>query len=196
MERLAGFRISADHYQYFVYDSEAEPCPEFFYEEPDGARETGVGSYEQGYVSDGLSICVCTSAHLNTHWIEVFRSDAQPDIGKSERIIVLPLEISSGRACFTQLVSFEPDCTVHLSPGRYDVYVMAFSLDRDRLNDPTKPSDWLEHPLTDEELAARTDYEHYQVVFVKSDVEAPAYGVIHGAPTMAEAQRAAGQREG
>ena len=196
MERLAGFRISADHYQFFIYDSEAEPCPEYFYEEPDEARTTGVGSYKQGYISDGRSICVCTCAHLNNHWIEVFRADEPPDAGESERTIVLPLEISSGQACFTQLVSFESDCTVELSPGTYNVYVLAFSLDRDRLNDPTKPSDWVEHPLTDEELAARLDYEHYQVVFVSHGAEIPAYGVIHGEPTLALARKAAGQREG
>ena len=182
MEPLAAFRTFADHYTFTVADSEADPCPSAFLDTSEGPQPGVLGNFEVGYITDGRSILVGTCPHLNVDWIELFRSKRAPNFGTAQRVIALPLEVSSGRVDFSTL---EVDAKVFMTAGIYTVYSLGFSLGGDRMTDPAKPPNWAEQELTDEELAAHTDYEHYQIVFVPGRTTDGRVGVIHGAPDIA-----------
>ena len=185
MELLAAFRTFADHYTFYVSDSEAESCPPAFLKVSKGPQPGVSGNFAVGYITDGRSILFGTCAHLNVHWIELFRSENRPEFGTAQRVVALPLTVSSGQVDFSTL---ELDASVSMAPGAYMVYFLGFSLGQDQATDPNKSADWAERELSDTELAARTDFEHYQIVFVPGKPVGGEFGVIHGAPDIATAR--------
>lgn len=167
MQLLTEFRIFADHYQFYVYDTEVEPSPESFCFEPDEHR-SDLGSYRQGYLTNGETIFFGTDAHLNVHWIEVYSSPQVPDFGEAERVIALPLKVDSGKVGITNLLSMsEPIKIVFVEPGVWTVYLLAFNLGSDQFWDRrvVRPERNPE-PLSDEQLKANWEYERYKIVLV------------------------------
>ncbi|BAU13300.1 hypothetical protein LEP3755_38390 [Leptolyngbya sp. NIES-3755] len=182
MQLLAEFRLFADHYQFFVYDAAVDPCPESFYSDPDEKR-SDLGSYRQGFVTNGTTICFGTDAHLNDHWIEVFSSVQIPDFGQAERVIALPLKVDSGKVGITNLLYLrKPVKEVTIDAGIWTVYLLAFSLGSDEFHNrgierPKLDSD----RLTDEQLRNNWEFERYRIVLVPG-MQVPI-GVLHGTAT-------------
>lgn len=177
---LSEFRINADSYQFFVHDSEAEPCPESFYSDPDEQR-SDVGSYRQGYITNGKTICFITCAQLHQHWVEIYRSEQTPEFEQAERVIALPLQVQSGKVNISDLVNKPPVSTIQVDSGQYTLYLLAFNLGIDEYWE-WEHSDCIsdEHgkPLTDEQLKARHDFERYKLVFVPGNPQ--VLGVVYG----------------
>ena len=184
MKRLAAFSIFADHYVFYVHDSQAEACPESFLE-IDSAKAKYFGSYEVGYLSNGKTISYGGCAHLNNYWIELFLCTSIPEFNMAQRVTALPLDVSSGRVCVSNNLSIEPICTVALPPNQYVAYCLGFSLGKDQGSE--FPGNIELRTLSDSELAARLDYEHYHIVFVPQEKGTVKYGVVHGAPDIATA---------
>lgn len=88
MRRLGGVRVFADHYQFYVSDRGAD----LFSAALQWTPETS----ELGYCADDSAIYVGTSADLNDHWVEVFVSEVEPDLGEAERVVLLPLSLNFG----------------------------------------------------------------------------------------------------
>lgn len=153
MQLLTEFRIFADHYQFLVYDIGVDPCPESFYSDPDNDR-SDIGSYRQGYLTNGKSICFGTTADLNDHWIEVYSSTQVPDFGQAEKVIALPLKIDSGGVGITNLLYLEPIKEVSVNSGIWTVYLLAFNLGVDS------------EESSDEQLRANWEVERYRIVLV------------------------------
>lgn len=187
MQLLTEFRIFADHYQFFVYDSDAEYCPESFASEVDGKR-TDIGSDRQGYITNGTTINFHTDAHLNVHWIEIYLANQPPKFGKAERVIALPLQVNSGKIAITTLNS-DPKAPkkVAVRPGTWTVYLLAFNLGTDQLFNrriprPKSRSGKQPDELTDAQLKANWEFERYQIVLVPG-FQTPI-GVLHGTATV------------
>jgi hypothetical protein len=138
---------------------------ETFYTEPDDQR-SDLGSYIQGYITNGSTICFGTDAHLNSHWIEVYLSQQVPDFGVAERVIVLPLQVDSGKVGITSLLELdEPLREVAVTPGQYSVYLLAFNLGIDQATkwqqrDFTDDSD----PPAGENDRGNVNFEWYQII--------------------------------
>ncbi|MBD2072347.1 hypothetical protein H6F86_00160 [Phormidium sp. FACHB-592] len=187
MQLLTEFRISADHYLFFIYDTGVNPSPDSFYSDPDEKR-SDLGSYRQGYITNGRTICFGTDAHLNDHWIEVYASTQVPAFGKAERVIALPLRIDSGRVAITNLLYLtEPMKQVDINPGVWTVYLLAFNLGTDRLFNrgiprPESRSGKQLDQLTDDQLKANWEFERYQIILVPG-FQTPV-GVLHGTATV------------
>lgn len=183
MKLMTEFRMFASYYQFYVHDGDSEYCPESFYTEPDD-RRTDIGSYRQGYLTNGRTIHFGTDADLNVHWVEVYLADHSPDFGKTERVIGLPLQVNSGKIVISVLFS-EPDPTteVALKPGTWTVYLLAFNLGSDQLFERREPrsdgnSEKDSKVLSDEQLKANWEFERYQIILVPG-MQTPI-GVLHG----------------
>lgn len=187
MQLLKEFRLFADHYQFLVYDAEADPLPESFYSDLDDER-SDIGSYRQGYITNGRTICFGTVAHLNDHWIEVYASSQIPDFDQAERVIALPLNIDSGRVGITDLLYLnEPSEEILVDPGVWTIYFLAFNLGSDRLWErrvarPERRSERLSDELSDEQLRTNWEFERYRIVLVPGFQ--PPIGIIHGEATI------------
>lgn len=183
MQLLTEFRIFADHYQFFVYDAEIDPCPKSFYSDLDEHR-SDLGSYRQGYITNGRTICFGTDAHLNVHWIEVYSSPQVPNLGRAERVIALPLKIDSGKVGITNLSYLnEPIKEVSLNSGVWTVYLLAFNLGSDQYWDRrVARSERKSETLSDEQLKTNWEFERYRIIFVPS-FQTPI-GVLRGTATV------------
>jgi hypothetical protein len=186
MQLLSEFDLFADHYQFFVYDSESEMCPESFYEEPDDQR-SDFGCYDWGFITNGTTINFGTFAHLNSHWIQCYLADQQPDFEQAERVIALPLQVDSGKIAISDLISEAPYTEITVMPGLHAVYCLAFNLEIDQ--DEEAVGNKFEDPtgLSESERRARFEAEYYQIVFVPG---APSeVGVVKGFLRMGDVGR-------
>lgn len=182
MRLLTEFRIFADHYQFFVYDVETEPLPESFFSDPDDYR-SDIGSYRQGYITDGKTICFGTVAHLNDHWIEVYSSPQAPDFGQAERVIALPLKVASGRVGITDLLYLHEPKEISINSGVWTVYLLAFNLGSDQYwHRRVARTERNPERLSDEQLRANWEFERYRIVLVPN-FQTPI-GVLYGSATV------------
>ncbi|NJL10775.1 MAG: hypothetical protein HC908_13080 [Calothrix sp. SM1_7_51] len=155
---------------------------ESFYSDSDEQR-SDVGSYQQGYITNGKTICFVTSAQLHQHWVEIYHSEPVPEFEKAERVIALPLQVSSGKVSVSDLINLgkPPTNTIKLNSGQYTLYLLAFNLGIDEYwewENSDSISDEHGKPLTDEELKARLDFERYKLVFVPGSPQ--VIGVVYG----------------
>lgn len=183
MVPLASFRIFADHYQFFVHDSAAEACPEYFYDRKVIAPPDLTKNDDASYITDGQSIRFSTSADPNSHWIEIYNSDLPPDTREAQRVIALPLNVESGKVSVSTLIDLNtPDSTVEVPPGRYTVYLLGFDLDKDP---GEEADDW------DAPVSVWANAERYHLVLVPGEGHVECYGVVQGAPTILAVREAA-----
>jgi hypothetical protein len=183
MQLLTEFRIVADHYQFFVYDAGTDPCPESFYNDRDEHR-SDIGSYLQGYITNGRTICFGTDAHLNIHWMEVYSSAQIPDFGQAERVIALPLKIDAGKVAIANLLYLdEPLKEILVDPGVWTVYLLAFNLGSDQYFDRRlKRTELSSEELSDDEIKANWEFERYRIILVP-DLQTPI-GILRGTATV------------
>ena len=123
MKHLDTIRIFADHYQFWVYDSEHnpfEPLPEYTDE-----------SVNRGWQRTPYAISFTTRAHLNDHKLEIFFCETQPDLNHAERVTAHPMSIGSGLNIHDTKDSFK--CS--LAKGEYTLISVSYT----HLTLPTTP---------------------------------------------------------
>jgi len=143
MNRISSFRIFADHYQFWVCESEADPFDPL----PDFTDE----SVKRGWSRTEYSICFSTQAHLNDHRLDIIQCETMPELNVAERITVHPLVVQSGITIF----DIEEIYQLPLTPGTYSLILAAYNLGKEQ--------DHNEDELEDEEFFKRLDWERYEL---------------------------------
>lgn len=171
METLGTGRIFADSYQFYVYDDAYDPfetLPEW--DEANSAR---------GFIADTRAVCLGTRAHLNDHWVELFVSAQAPEVGEAERVLAFNLSIQGNALALMGPTDGDEDILrFEVSPGDYTLFVLAYNIGTDAFSTGELEDQDDDDDLTDEELAARTDYERYRLILVPG--HSAETGVVHG----------------
>jgi hypothetical protein len=171
MEKLGAGRVFADSYQFFVYDSAFDPLADL----PDWDHATNA----RGYMTADRAIYLGTRAHLNDHWVEIFHSESPPDVASCERALAFNLDIQGDALCLMGPSDDEEDILrFPVPPGAYTLYVLAYNIGNDAFSTGELEDEEDDEDMSDEQLAARTDYERYDLVLVPGHAEHT--GVIHG----------------
>jgi hypothetical protein len=152
MTLLTAGRVFADEYQFYVLDSQADPFR--------GVPLWNKLRSRRGYCQGRSVFYIGTCAHLNDHWVEVFLSDEPPRLEECERALALNIVVPSGRVFIMGPTAADPELAFDLPPGPYTAWVLAYSIGVDQM------SLGEQRELSASELAARTDLEHYHIVFV------------------------------
>lgn len=165
MKKIGQCRIYADHYQFYIMDSGADPF--------DGMPEWTEEAVTRGFIANQHVMGVSTRAHLNDHWLELWLSDTAPDSAGFDRAIASEISFPSGLVEIRGLAD-APDevCRVGVTPGLHTVHVLTSNLGVDQFStDEINQDD--DREMTDEEIEQRTDLERYKIVLVpkKSDME-------------------------
>lgn len=161
MEKIGQCRVFANHYQFYLLDSNADPAT-------DMPKWTDAAT-ECGYVSNDQAIGVGTRAHLNDHWVELYFDDDAPDTSGYDRAFHVDLQIASGRLSVQGLADMEDEVySVDVPNGKYRVHVLAANLGVDQFS-TGEINEEDDQELTDDELAARKDLERYVIVLQRID---------------------------
>ncbi|MGC1396620.1 MAG: hypothetical protein WA828_20345 [Coleofasciculaceae cyanobacterium] len=158
MHQLFSGRIFADHYQFYILDSD----PDFYDKMPVWNEENS----RKGYITNGRTIYVGTRATFHDHWLDLYLSDNTPSFEECERALALNLNIVSGELEITTTTG-DSEANISLTKGAYIVYVLAFNLGIDS-----------EDYLSDQELENSTDVERYRIVLVLGHTSTE--GVVKG----------------
>jgi len=157
MRKVAERRVFADHYHFYLYDSEAEPC--------DDMPDWDAAALDRGYIANPRVIHVGTQAHLNDHWVEVWLAEALPTDDSSDRTFARSVEVSSGTLSVAGPMDPKAEVLeIPVDPGVYSVRVEAFNLGIDSYS--LGELDESDAEPSDEDIAARADIERYRVVIV------------------------------
>ena len=162
MKHLAGFRWFADNYQFYIADltdpgeSLATLCDEMIADPKAHKRNCA-----RGYSATTDFISVCTRAHQNVHWLDVF--DGKPSAKRASAPAVehrIPLDVRSGQISLGNFYPGDPiEAPIFYVPaGKYEVTVRGFNLgvEVDEM-----------YKLTDEDLEKRRDLERYEIYLVR-----------------------------
>lgn len=145
-------RISADHYQFYLYDEGFQ-----HYEEPLLDWQSSQ-RLEFGYLAVPRAIYVSTVAHLNSHRLRVYVGERPHE--EYERVFTWNLLIESGVLLIAAPTDLPEDILkVQVKPGGYECFVCSSAVGVDELD--TEPD--RDEPLSDEEFLKRDDFEHYDV---------------------------------
>lgn len=145
MNQLFSGRIFADHYQFYILDSDPD-----FYDKMPWDEENS----RKGYITNGKTIYIGTRATFHDHWLVLYLSDNTPSFEECQRALALNLNIVSGELEIATTTG-DSEAKIPLAKGAYIVYVLAFNLGID-------PEDY----LSDQELENSTDVERYTIVLV------------------------------
>lgn len=157
MRKVGERRVFADHYHFYLYDSDVEPC--------DDMPDWDDTALDRGYIANPRVIHVGTRAHLNDHWLEIWLAEAKPATGDADRVFSRSVEVSSGKLAVAG--PMDPDqeiLEIAVDPGVYSVQVEAFNLGVDAYS--LGELDDADVEPSDEDIAARADIERYRVVIV------------------------------
>lgn len=150
MQRLLQHRVFADHYQFYIFDSNRSAY--------DTLTPWDNGAVEKGYSVGKSTLGIFTVGHMNDHRVDIFMVDNVPDKGASERFHILEMDLPSGKMKITSPAYLESDePIVEVAPGRYRVFVRAHNLGHES-----------EDELPDEEHLSRLDLERYEIFLMKS----------------------------
>ena len=187
MELITTLSLFADSYLFFVHDGGSEASPTTFSDELDGSRITDQGGYDIGYLFNGKSICFGGLADDNQYQVKLFRSGKVPDFGLAQRVVAVPLDVSSGEVKVSTLYE-EPAYTVPVPSHRYIVYCLGFNLGKD----PEKESSSGGSTVSREDFgdSVLVDHECYQIILVPEENAPRERGVLRGAKDL-QAVRAA-----
>lgn len=152
MEHLAILRIFADHYQFWVHESDANPFDPL----PNYTDE----SVQRGWSRTNHAISFSTHAHLNDHRLDIYRNEDMPLISNYERCSVHHLKVRSGISVFDTEEIFQ----LPLTPGDYSLVLAAYNLGKEQ--DPD------EEELGDKEFLDQLHWERYEL-YVCPKLEQP-----------------------
>jgi hypothetical protein len=119
--------LFAAYYQLYVFDAAIDP---------DELPELTADAVSKGYAATRRAVFLGTREHRNRHRVVFRRARSAPTVPRCDRALVLPLEVSSGRACVATLEDL-PVAGVPLGgaplvlavpEGRYDLHVFAFEI--------------------------------------------------------------------
>lgn len=144
--------VFADHFQFYIYDADSNHFADPALDWKSGLR------LAHGYLATERAIYVSTVARLNSHRLRIF-IDESPS-APYERVFTSELTLSSGRLVISAPANGPEDDTVlELPVGRYQMSVCSSSVGVDALDLWPDRNE----PLTDEEIAAHDDLEHYDL---------------------------------
>ncbi len=151
MTEAAG-RVFASHYQLLFCDDPSRPIPE--------EANWGIAAMKRGYTGSPQVRLVGTEADLNDHWVRISISDYPPDLSPWQRVTLFHFQSLTGQLHVMSVVDDQPRLSVSIGIGDFSVYVAGQNLGVDlALLDE-------QGPLSDAELALRTDLEWYQIFVV------------------------------
>lgn len=164
MKKIGQSRIYADHYQFYILDSGADPF--------DGMPKWTEDAVARGFIANQHVIGISTRAHLNDHWLELYLHSSAPDTTGFDRAIASDILLESGCIEIMGLVD-SPDevYRVEVTPGLYTVHVLTSNLGDDQFSTDVINQDD-DREMTDEVIESRIDLERYKVVLVLKQDEA------------------------
>ena len=142
---LSGFRVFADHYQFYLHDESVEP-----YEVDEQWNDLAVA---RGSIAGKSVIHIGTKAHLNDHWIDIF-AGSPPDGHDAEIVHKLSLDLPSGRLKLSTMSPDPSDPVFNFAPGNHQLTILGFNRGME---------DDASHELDDAAFSARRDLERYEV---------------------------------
>ena len=152
--RPSSGRIFASHYQILVCDDPLAPFNVDTENWDDRARSSGFAGNKRFRV-------LGTEADLNDHWVEISEAESPPLEHEWERITCTDFESTTGMAHVMSVVDDGPVISISIDRGSYVLYFAGNNMGVDQLSLKE------EHELTDSQLAARNDVEHYRIYLVK-----------------------------
>jgi hypothetical protein len=158
MKPNSSLRIFAGHYQFFVYDADANPFDPL----PDYSEE----AVERGWTRTERSIAFLTRAHLNDYRLDLYLG-RPPALKGCDRATIHVLRLTSGRLA---IHSTEGHLLAKLEPGYYTLVMAAYNLGAEQ--------SFEEAVLPDDVFLARTEWERYELYVYESEgkvIEGP-YG--------------------
>jgi len=150
-------RTFADHYQFYVYDSEHD-----HYSDKELDWQTSEKK-EYGYLAVEKAIYVSTVASLNDHRVRVFVEDYPKE--KYERQFKWKLDLPSGKLVLSAPAnSEEDDVFIEVEPGRYQVFVCSNSIGKDMFSYEHE----YDEEMGDEEYFKHDEFEYYDIYVSKA----------------------------
>jgi len=150
-------RIFADHYQFYIYDSEYKHFSDDRLNWITAERE------QFGYISTEMAIYVSTVADLNSHRLRVYLGE-EPN-AEYERVYSRDLAIPSGRVVISAPANEESDdLRLSVEKGNYTVFVCSNSIGKDMLSYDVEYDD----DMTDEEYVKHDEFEYYDIFLLKT----------------------------
>ena len=141
MTLLLRHRMFADHYQFYVFDSDSGPCSV--------TEQWSSEAVKRGYLVGRHAIHVGTKAHLNDHRVDLYLSHSPATRDGAEVFHELSIDLSSGKVRLSSpayIDTDEPEAI--LPPGPYEVFIRGFNLGVET-----------EDELEDDEYLARSDLD-------------------------------------
>lgn len=153
---LDTYRVFADHYQFYLYDSE------FDHYSDERLAFVDSTALEFGYRGCERAIYVSTVAGLNDHRVRVYL-DQTPE-GSYERRFEWDISIPSGTMVISS-PAYTPDEEeqISLPAGDYRMVICSSAIGVDELTDGPSGDD----PMEDEEFFTHDDFEHYDIYLTK-----------------------------
>ena len=147
---IAEDRIFADHYQFYIYDSQVDILDYL------GKDDIPMVGAHIGEIPKGIHtfIMVTTVADLNDHWLKIYQSDNAPNLDGYDYSVCVKFRVESGTITINGL---EPMMDANIPSGVYDMYVCARNLGVD-------PTDEQNEQSNDDFKQAQV--ESYEIYFV------------------------------
>lgn len=152
--KISSGRIFASNYQVVVCDDPQAPFDA-------DAENWNEQSMTAGFAGNQRFRALGTEADLNDHWVEISQTESPPSEGDWDRIICTDFVSTTGLAHVMSVVDDEPVISLAIERGNYALYFAGNNMGVDQMS--------LEEDdeLTDQQLAARKDLEHYQIYLVE-----------------------------
>ena len=150
-------RIFADHYQFYIYDSDYDHFAD------DRLNWATAEAKEFGYITTEKAIYVKTVADLNDHRVRVF-IDQQPS-ASYEQEFSSNIELVSGKLIVSAPANDEDDdLVVLLEPGNYSIFVCGNSIGKDMFSFDSA----YDEEMDDSEYFKHDEFESYDIYLQKN----------------------------
>ncbi len=145
-------RIFADHYQFYVHDSEYEHYDDSRLDWTEGKK------LEFGYMATEQAIYVSTKADLNDHCVNVF-IDETPNKSNYERCFVHTLEIPSGKLLISSPSGEDEEDSIKIEKGKYKISLCGKNIGKDMFSF----NEEFDEEMSDEEYCKLDKFESYDI---------------------------------
>ena len=145
-------RIFADHYQFYIHDSDYEHYEDSRLDWTDGNK------LDHGYMATEQAIYVSTKADLNDHCVKVF-IDETPNKSNYEIYFVHTLEIPSGLLLISSPSGEDEEDSVKIKEGKYKITLCGKNVGKDMLSFEEE----FDEEMSDEEYCNLDKFENYEI---------------------------------